>query len=259
MLKKDYNIQQIADKKVLEIFLYDEIQGDYYNWFGDLVESKTSAKYIQKALDKAGAVDEINVYINSIGGSVLEGVAIFNKLKRIDIPVTVYIDAFAFSVASVIAMAGDKVVMPSNATMMIHNAMMSAFGNSDELRKAADDLDVMNEGSCNSYLVKAGDKLTKEKLTELLNNETFLTADEALAYGLIDEIENPVDLNNSVEIVEQARKNRNLSAKFAAEKIVNFKATPPPKSNLPEITDKFDIAMSAFKKSNLFKGELKND
>lgn len=233
-LHKNFEVKQIGEARTLEIYLYGEIEGDYFDWWtGRNVESKTSANYIRKAIDEAGAVDKINIYINSIGGYVSEGVAIFNILKRVNAFKTVYVDAFAFSIASVIAMAGDKIVMPSNTTMMIHNAMMSASGNSAELRKAADDLDVMNEASCNTYLVKAGDKLTKEKLTELLDAETFLTAEQALEYGLCDEIANPIDISGSVDVIEQAQRKKNPTAKKAFELLQSNAKTQNPKPNTP--------------------------
>lgn len=218
MLNKQYDIKQIGEnKRTLEIYLYGEIQGDYYDWWsGKVVESTTSANYVRKALDEAGTVDNINIYINSCGGSVSEGIAIYNILKRSTAFKTVYVDAFAYSIASVIAMAGDKVVMPSNTTMMIHNAMMSAFGNAAELRKAADDLDVINEASCNTYLSKTN-KIEQDKLTELLNAETFLTAEQALEIGLCDEVANPIDISKSVEVVEQAQRGKNPTAKKAME------------------------------------------
>lgn len=230
MLNKNYEVKQIGELRTLEIYLYGEIQSDYYDWWtGKLIESKTSANYVRKAIDEAGTVDQINVYINSCGGSVSEGNAIFNILKRHTAYKTVYVDAFAYSIASVIAMAGDKVVMPSNTTMMIHNAMMGVFGNSKELRKGADDLDIINEASCNSYLIKAGDKIDRETLDKLLEEETFMTAEIALQYGLCDEIANPVDVSKSVEIVEQSAKFKNPVAKKAMEYIKQQKTPPEPK------------------------------
>lgn len=231
MLRKQFVVKQIKESKVLDIYLYGEICADWYDWWsGQIIESTTSANYVRKAIDEAGDVDQINVYINSIGGSVSEGNAIYNILKRAKATVTTYIDAFAYSVASVIAMAGDKVVMPSNTTMMIHNAMMGCFGNSAELRKAADDLDKINEASCNTYLVKAGDKVTREQLKEFLDKETFFTADEALTYGLCDEVVDPVNTDDTdylEEVIKQALENKNPVAKKVIERIKQAKADPP--------------------------------
>ena len=230
MLRKQFEVKQIAESRVLELYLYGEICGDWYDWWnGQIVESTTSADYVRKAVSEAGDVDEINVYINSVGGSVAEGNAIYNILKRASAKITVYVDAFAYSVASVIAMAGDKVVMPSNTTMMIHNAMMRAYGNSKELRQAADNLDKINEASCNTYLIKAKDKLTREQLNTLLDAETFFTAEEALTYGLCDEIVDPVDTSGGEEVVKQALENKNPVAKKAIEHIRQAQQPQEPK------------------------------
>lgn len=230
MLRKQFEVKQIAESRVLELYLYGEICGDWYDWWnGQIVESTTSANYIRKAVSEAGEVDEIKVYINSCGGSVDEGNAIYNILKRASAKITVYVDAFAYSVASVIAMAGDKVVMPSNTTMMIHNAMMRAYGNSKELRQAADNLDKINEASCNTYLIKAKDKLTREQLNTLLDAETFFTAEEALTYGLCDEIVDPVDTSGGEEVVKQALENKNPVAKKAIEHIRQAQQPQEPK------------------------------
>ena len=244
MLRKQFEVKQIAEKKVLELYLYGEIRSDWYDWWnGQIVESTTSADYVRKAVSEAGEVDEIKVYINSCGGSVDEGNAIYNVLKRSKAEKTVYVDAFAYSVASVIAMAGDKVIMPSNTTMMIHNAMMEAYGNSKDLRQAADNLDTINEASCNTYLVKAKDKLTREQLNELLDAETFFTAEEALAYGLCDEIIDPVDTDGSEEIVKQALENNNPVAQKVIKQLKKVQTaqtgSSKPKQSEPE-PDCFD-------------------
>jgi ATP-dependent protease ClpP protease subunit len=248
MLRNLHEIKQIGESRVLDIYLYGEIKAKTRHWWtGEIEESTTSAEHIRGILSEAGAVDSINIYINSCGGSVSEGIAIYNQLKRQTAYKTVYIDAYAYSIASVIAMAGDKVVLPSNTTMMIHNAMMGCFGNSKELRKAADDLDVINEASCNSYLIKAGEKISREKLNELLEAETFLGADQALELGLVDEIANPVDISKSTEVVEQAKKNRNPLAKCAEDFLQKAKSIPP--KNPPKTEpDGYEIALKALEK-----------
>jgi ATP-dependent protease ClpP protease subunit len=237
MLRKNFEIKQAGELRTLELYLYGEIEADYFDWWtGKLVESTTSANYVRKALDDAGNVDAINIYINSCGGYVSEGIAIFNILKRSTAFKTVYVDAFAYSIASVIAMCGDKIVMPSNTTMMIHNAWTCASGNSEQLRKAADDLDTINEASCNTYLAKSS-KIDKENLTKLLDAETFLTAEQAFEYGFCDEIANPIDISNSVEILEQAKQKHNPAVKAAAQHLqsnAKTPASPEPKNKEPE-------------------------
>lgn len=181
MHKNMWEFRQSAKVDALELYIYSTVESD--SWWR---ESETSAKHFRDALAQHPNAKEITVYINSLGGSVLEGIAIYNQLKRHSAHVTVHVDGFACSIASVIAMAGDTVIMPKNTVMMIHNAWTIAIGNAAELRKAADDLEVINQASRQAYLDKAGDKLTEAKLTELLDAETYLTAEQCMELGLID-------------------------------------------------------------------------
>lgn len=166
------------------------IYGDIYQTFDDWLsgEEGNTAKGIQQFLETNNDADSIDVYINSMGGDVFEGTAIANQLRRFDGHVTVTIDGFACSIASVIAMAGDEVRMPRNATMMIHNMWTRICGNAAELRKMADDLDVLMEANKTIYLEKAGDKLDYDRLTEMLDAETWLTAERCVEYGLADTV-----------------------------------------------------------------------
>ena len=258
MKNRNYNIKQIADNQsVLQIYLYGEIEPSYLNIWGDLIESKTSAEYIRKAIEKAETINGIELYINSIGGYVDEGVSIYNLLKRQSVPVTAYIDGMACSIASVVAMAADKIVMPSNTTMMIHHAIGGCYGNAKEHRKIAAQLDKISEASTNSYLVHAGDKLTRETLEPLLNAETFLTAQEAFDLGLCDEILDPVDLTESKEIVDDAQQKKNPKAKQAAAELLKMLGTKPdqqtppePKLKNPEGKDCFGFIEEYFKNKN---------
>ena len=196
MNKAMYVIKQSVSPNELDLYIYDYVEGDSYDWWnGEKIESLTSANYIQKKLEEAKDINQINVFINSYGGEVKEGLAIYNQLKRHSANKTVYVDGFACSIASVIAMAGDKVIMGPNTLMMIHHASTGAWGNSEELRKAANDLDVIDKASCSSYLTKAGDKLTEEVLNQLLDNQTWLNAEQCLQYGLCDEIAGKEDEN----------------------------------------------------------------
>lgn len=163
-----------------DIFIYGEITS--YEWD----ETDTSASSFKKELDELGDVSAINLYVNSPGGSVFEGIAIYNMLKRHNAKVHAYVDGLAASIASVIIMAADKIYMPANSMIMIHNPWTFAIGNSTDLRKQADDLDRIGESSKQSYLQKAGDKLSDDKLQKMLDDETWLNANEALEYGLCD-------------------------------------------------------------------------
>ena len=181
-----YEINNSAESQdTLDINIYSDVSS-----FGDYETSETgsmSAGRFKQALDKHPNIKNINVYINSCGGSVSEGVAIYSQLKRHSAYVTAYVDGFACSIASVIPMAADKVVMSDTSMMMIHNPWTITWGNAQQIRKEADDLDKIRDG-CIIPAYKNRAKLSDEKLIELLDAETYLTAEECLEYGLCDEI-----------------------------------------------------------------------
>lgn len=186
----------------LKIYLYDDIVSDSVDWWtGEEIKSETSAKYIKELLEENPNARNIEVYINSNGGDVKEGLAIYNQLVRHKAFVTVYVDGFACSIASVIAMAGDKIIMGQNTLMMIHHASCGAYGTPNELRKIADDLEVIDSTVVSSYRIKAGELLSPEKLTELLDSSTWLNAETCLSLGLCDEIKQLKD--PMIEAAEQ--------------------------------------------------------
>ena len=118
--KQMWEIKQQADKPgTMELYIYGDVRGDRRDfWTGETEESQASAEYFKQALEASPNVEQIDIYINSYGGSVFEGTAIYSQLKRHPAHKTVYVDGFACSIASVIAMAGDEIVMPRNALMM---------------------------------------------------------------------------------------------------------------------------------------------
>lgn len=178
---------------VRNFWILDEIAADSKRWNyntgrEELVESKTSQRYFIDNLAGLTAADTVNLYINCTGGSVKEAIGIYNELQRCPATVIAYIDGFACSAASVIAMAADKVIMPRNTAMMIHNASGGAWGTANDLRKAADDLDVINRAAIQSYTMHAGDKLPADELQKMLDAETWLTAEDCVKWGLADEL-----------------------------------------------------------------------
>ena len=188
-IKKMWELRQAADPGTLELYIYGDVEGDGYDWWTDeIIRSETSANAFREALAAHPDAQQIDLYINSYGGSVFEGTAIYNQLRRHPAHKTVHVDGFACSIASVIAMAGDEIIMPRNTLMMIHNMWMVAAGNAADLRKAADDLDTINAAGRAAYLDKAGDKLSEEKLAEMMDAETWLTAEECVELGLADQI-----------------------------------------------------------------------
>jgi ATP-dependent Clp protease protease subunit len=165
------------------IFIYGDIVSEPWKWYESDVTSHDLVKEIE-GLD----VDVIHCYINSYGGEVAEGLAIYNALKRHKAKVKTYCDGFACSAASVVFMAGDERIMSASSLLMIHNAWMWAVGDPDELRKQADDLEIINEASNNAYLEHVN--ISKDKLQEMLDKETWLTATEALEMGFCTAVVN---------------------------------------------------------------------
>lgn len=216
--KNMWQLKQAADPGVLDLYIYGDVEGDYLDfWTWSIVESETSAQKFREELSAHPNATQINIYINSYGGSVFEGTAIHNQLKRHPAHKTVYVDGFACSIASVIAMAGDEVVMPRNALMMIHNMWMGVSGNAAELRKAADDLDTINAASRQAYLIKSGGKLDEEKLVELMDAESWLTAEQCMEYGLADRYaDEDADMSGAAEVLQKA--NLNLSQRLEVQK-----------------------------------------
>lgn len=158
-------------------------------WFGKS-ETDTDAGDVAKALaDLPPTCDEITVHINSMGGEVAQGVAIYNALKAHKAHVTTVCEGFACSIASVIFMAGDERVMRDASLLMIHEAWIYTGGNAKKLRKAADDLETVTELSKRAYMAHATDELTREKLDQLMAEETWILPEQAVAYGLATCIE----------------------------------------------------------------------
>lgn len=132
--------------------------------------------------------NKLTVHINSNGGSTFQGVAIHNMLKASGKEITVSIEGVAASAASFIAMAGHKIQMGTASMLMIHNCWTFAYGNAKELRKIADDMDKIMVGQKEVMLKRSGGKITAEQIDQLMDEETYLTAEECMKYGWCDEI-----------------------------------------------------------------------
>jgi len=167
---------------VAEIRIYDEI-----GFWG------TDAKTFIAQLDAAAArATELIVAVNSPGGDVFDAFAIYNALRRYAGKVTARVDGVAASAAGLVVMAGDQVVMPENAMLMIHNPWTIALGSAADLRSTADMMDKARDGILAAYRRKSGQ--TDEELTAMMDAETWLTALEAQSLGFCDVIEEPVRL-----------------------------------------------------------------
>lgn len=144
------------------------------------------AKDFSDALAKLGSVSRLNVFINSNGGDVSTGFAIFNILKRHTARKVVTIDGIAASMASVIAMAGDDVLMPSNAMLMVHEPFGVAAGGAEEIASFGEGLDRMRTQIADAYANRTG--LTRERVLSMMARETWLDAEEAVRLGFADRV-----------------------------------------------------------------------
>jgi ATP-dependent Clp protease protease subunit len=250
---KYFKMKQLSASKG-EIWIYGEITS--FKWD----ESDVTASSFRDELKALGDVAEIDVYINSGGGSVFEGIAIHNMLKQHKAKITAHIDALAASVASVIAMAADVIIMPKNSMMMIHNAWNIVLGNAKELRKAADDLDRINQSSIQSYKSR-GLNISDEELERLLDEETWLNADQCLEYGFCDVVEDANQMAASitkkqVEIYQKVPEKVIEMAEFKQKQMVET-----PKDSAPtELTEQEKLErqqiIESCKNTNLILGGI---
>lgn len=161
-----------------EVWIYDVIGEGFWS-------EGVAAKKFCKELAQLN-VKRLDVRINSPGGSVTDGIAIYNALKRHTAQVTTYIDAEAASIASVIALAGKRCVMAENAVYMIHDPWAVVSGSANDLRKEANVLDTFKSILVNAYVEKSG--MSEDEVSRLMTEETWMTAEEAMAAGFVDEI-----------------------------------------------------------------------
>lgn len=189
MKKKFWEFKNAVDG-VGELLIYGDISD--VSWWGDEI----TPKQFKEELDALGDVSQMNIYINSYGGDAFAGQAIYSMLKRHKASKATYIDGIAASIASVVAMAGDTIIMPKGSMMMIHNAWTFAAGNADELRKIADDLEKISDSVLLPAYARSGQ--SEEKIKELLAAETWLSAQDAVDLGFADVIEDAKQVAASI-------------------------------------------------------------
>lgn len=189
--EKFWEVRSLKNGKAGEVFIYGVIAST--KWYDDDVTPKS----FKQDIDALGDIETLYVRINSPGGSVWSGNAIYNILRRVNAEVIVTIDGLAASAASIIAMAGDKVRIAKNGMLMIHDPWAVAIGNARELRKVADMLDKVAEGAVAIYQEKTG--LPKDEIAAMLQEETWLTAQEALEKKFVDEIDESQEVAASLK------------------------------------------------------------
>lgn len=199
------------DVEVRELILNGVIAE--YSWFDDDVTPQTFKEELLKGNGP------IKVWINSPGGDCIAAAQIYNMLIDYKNDVEVIVDGLAASAASVIAMAGTKVVMSPVALMMIHNPLTGAYGNVEEMQKAIDVLNEVKESIINAYEIKTG--LRRNKISELMDNETWLNAKKAKELGFCDEIlTRDVEDEAEPQIFSNSSIEKNLRNKLAEKYLI---------------------------------------
>ena len=176
-----------------DLYFYGDIVSDYWGaWQEEDQYPEAIKNFLNGQQGKA-----LNIYINSGGGNVFAGIAIYNMIRRFaeNATVKVYVDGLAGSIASVIAFSGSEPPqIPSNAFLMIHNPWALVEGNSADLRKMADDLDVITDGIVNVYMEHVKEGVTEDQIRELMDAETWMTGTEAAEYFNIEQAESVAEI-----------------------------------------------------------------
>ena len=245
---KFWNLVKNDEEKSAELILYGSIGSDEY-W------DDISDKAFKQDIENLGDVENITLHINSPGGSVFSAVAIANTLKNHKAKITANIDGLAASAATIITSACDTVKMPKNALFMVHNPITFAYGNNQDMQKTLEMLNKVKNSIIETYLNKA--KTDKETLSELMDNETWMSAEEAKEYGFIDEI---LDENVEKEVIENKLIINNMAFDISRFKNFKEKKIQEPRvinisvnstGNSEEIADKFrDILNSTENQKN---------
>ncbi len=186
-----------------EIYLYGAIGGD---WFGEGVTAKQFADDL-KAL---GSVKTIDLRINSEGGSVFDGKAMYSLLNEHKAKIIVHIDGLAASAASFVAMAGDEIQIAEGGFVMVHNAFMIAVGDAREMRKSADMLDTVNNTIIDVYTTRT--KGDRKAIAKLMDDETWMTSAEAVKNGFADKMVENLKVAASVSNPDAIKAFKNIPA-----------------------------------------------
>jgi ATP-dependent protease ClpP protease subunit len=239
--KKCIEFRNGADQQ--ELYFYGDIVSDAWSKWTD---ADSCPQDVQDILNQIDQKQPLNIYINSGGGSVFAGLAIYNMLKRSKCQKTVYVDGLAASIASVIAMAGDKIVIPSNAFLMIHKPSALVGGNADDMRKMADDLDSIQQGILNVYADKLADGVDIKNIEKMVNDETWIVGSDASQYFNIEIAE----ANQAVASISNLNNYRNVPEEL--------KPKPTGPENLTENTlaDQEEKAAAEVEALKLLKAKL---
>ena len=244
-MKRWYQIQNLGSS-VGEIRLRGIIgysKEDQEGWFGKVEGEAGTVKEFEEELRELGDIAQLNVYISSEGGGVADGLAIYAILKRHNAKVVVHIDGYAFSIATVIAMAGDEIIMPANALMMIHNASCYAGGDYRDFERTSEALKVHNQAIRKAYAAKSG--RSEQEFIALMDATTYMDGATAKSLGLVDVVTEDVAISNAVihPRVRASADFAKIPAKFAA--VFDIPRQPKPSAQPDPIMNKAILALAA--------------
>lgn len=181
------------------------------------LDGTISAKAVKDSLDNVK--EDIVIRLNSGGGDVFEGIEIYNYLKSLSNHITVEVTALAASAASLVAMAGDKIIIRTGANMMVHEASTMAFGNKSDIQKTLNALTAIDTSIVDIYQDRTG--LDRDEIVNLITNETWLTADEAINKGFADEKSSRKSVEKQKEGVSNLKDSKYIARLKEQQKIIN--------------------------------------
>ncbi|WP_167260522.1 head maturation protease, ClpP-related [Alkalibacillus almallahensis] len=192
-------IKNLTDKSA-DLYIYGEIVDNTDLKFD---EADVMPDDVLNALNQVDGLDELNIYINSPGGSVFAGLAIYNMLSRNKAKKHVYVDGVAASMASSIALVGDTIQIPSNAFMMIHKPLTIAIGNANDFRKLAEDLDTIESGLTKIYEDNLREGVQMDTIKQMMDDETWLNGEDAAKYFNVEVIESKQYAASSRDVLQK--------------------------------------------------------
>ena len=235
-IPQKFNVVHNEETKTSEITIYGVIGT---SWWSD----SFSATDLDNALNEAGNND-IEIRLNSPGGDAFMGIAIYNRLRRHPGKVTIYVDGWACSAASVIMMAGDEVIMGLGAMAMIHEASSLVWGTKTEMRKESDVLEELEEGIIDIYMTKSN--LDRDEIRQKVDSETWFSAKKALEIGFATKVEGAEDDLDEDTTTMSVNEKQNILNELKNTLKPNQEPVPSPAASTVE--DKGDGSFNLLKK-----------
>lgn len=208
-IKREFKAETSGDST--KVTIYGDI-GD--SWWGESI----SATDVKKELENITS-NKIHVHINSYGGDVFDGIAIYNQLKNHSAEITIHVDGVAASAASIIAMAGNEIIMNTGSMLMIHEGSTFAWGTKTDIKKTVNALEGIDKSIADVYLTRYQGE--RSEIETMIVNETWFTSSEAVEVGLADKVNEvaeteEIDAEDFKNSILERFRSKNEEQKFAA-------------------------------------------